>query len=108
MEASEILKIVDDALYNRFFVIDVILSDDDSTIRVLLKHTFKGAQGQVLESSKGKLDEGIPESSFLSDPSHCVKVVYKHILPSSTKLGLRYVGAPKQILSDSRKIGGAW
>ena len=79
MEASAILKMVEDAFYNRFFIIDVIVSDDDSTMRAVLKHPYKGAQGQVLKSSKGKLHEDIPEPSFLADPSHRVKVVAKHI-----------------------------
>ena len=32
MEASAILKMVEYAFYNRFFIIDVIVSDDDSTM----------------------------------------------------------------------------
>ena len=79
MEASAIMKMVGDAFYNRFFIIDVIVSNNDSSIRAVLKHTPKGAQGQVLKSSKGKLDEEIPEPSFLADPCHRVKVVAKHI-----------------------------
>ena len=79
MEASAILKMVEDALYNRFFIIDVIISDDDSTMRAVLKHTFIGVRGRVLKSSKRKLDEEIPEPSFLAYPSHHVKVVAKHI-----------------------------
>ena len=59
-----------------------------------------------MKKFKGKLDEEIPEPSFLADPSHRVKFVAKHIFPSSTKVGLIYVGAPKQMLSESRKIGG--
>ena len=69
----------EDALYNRFYIIDVTIRDDDSTIRAVLKHPSKCAQVQVLKSSKGKIDEEIPEPSFLADPSHLVKVVYKHI-----------------------------
>ena len=40
---------------------------------------LKVYQGQVLKSSRGKLDEEIPDPSFLADPSHCVKVVANHI-----------------------------
>ena len=80
MEASAILKLVEDAFYNRFFIIDVIVSDDDSKIRDVLKHTLIGVRGQVLNSPKGKLDEEIPEPSFLADPSHHVKLVAKHII----------------------------
>ena len=53
MEASAILKMVEDAFYNRFFIIDVIASGDDSTMQALLKHPSKGVRGQVLKSSKG-------------------------------------------------------
>ena len=79
MEASAILKMVEDAFYNFFFIIDVIVSDNDSTMLAVLKHPYKGSRGQVLKSLKGKLHTEIPEPSFLADPSHCVKVVAKHI-----------------------------
>ena len=61
------------------FIIDVISSDDDSTMRDVIKHPQKGTSGQVLKPSKGKLEEEIPEPSFLADPSHHVKVVAEHI-----------------------------
>ena len=32
MEASDIFKMVEDAFYNRFFIVDGIVSDDDSTM----------------------------------------------------------------------------
>ena len=32
MEASAILNIVEDALYNCFFIVDIIASNNDSTI----------------------------------------------------------------------------
>ena len=79
MEAFAILNMVEDAFYNCFFVIDVIVSDDDSTMRAVLKHPYKGARCQVLKSSQGKIDTEIPDPSFLADPSHRVKVVAKHI-----------------------------
>ena len=56
MEASAIMKMVEDAYYNRFFIIDVIVSDDDSTIQDVLKHSSIGVRGQVLKTSKDKLD----------------------------------------------------
>ena len=49
IEASAILKIVENALYNHFFIIDVIVSDDDSKMRSVLNHPCKGDQGQVLK-----------------------------------------------------------
>ena len=79
MEASTILKMVEDAFYHLFFVVDFIVNDDDSIIRAVLKHPYTGVRGQVLKTSKGKIDEEIPEPSFLADPSHRVKVVAKHI-----------------------------
>ena len=42
MEASEILKMVEDAFYNRFFIIDVIVSGNDNTMQDVLKHTSIG------------------------------------------------------------------
>ena len=62
-----------------FLIIDVIVSNNESTLRSVLKHPYKGAQGQVLKSSKVKINEEISEPSFLADPSHCVKFVAKHI-----------------------------
>ena len=79
MEASAILKMVEDAYYYCFFIIDVIVSDDNSTMRAVLKHPIIGVRGQVLKTLKGKLDVQIPEPSFLADPSHRIKVVAKHI-----------------------------
>ena len=54
MEASAVLKMVEDAFYNRFFIIDVIVSNDDSTMRAVLKHPSKGARGQVLKPFERK------------------------------------------------------
>ena len=79
MEASATLKMVEDPFYNRFFILDVIVRNNDSTMRAVLKHPFKVAQGQVLKSSKVKVHTEIPEQSFLADPSHYVKLVTKHI-----------------------------
>ena len=79
MEASAILKMVGDAFYNWFFIVDVIGSDDESTMRAVLKLPLIGVWGQVLKTSKGKLDEETPEPYFLAYPSHCVKVVAKQI-----------------------------
>ena len=70
---------VEDAYYNRFFIIDVIVSNDDITMRSVLKHPIIVVRGQVLKTSKGKLDVQIPEPYFLADPSHCINVVAKQI-----------------------------
>ena len=79
MEASDILKMVEDSFYNRFFIVGVIFINDDSKMRAVLKHTSIGVWGQVQKTSKVKLDEETPEPSFLADPSHHVKVVANHI-----------------------------
>ena len=57
MEASEIMKMVEDALYYQIIIIDVIVSANDRKIQYVLKHPYKADQGQVLKSSKVKLDE---------------------------------------------------
>ena len=67
MEASAIMKMLKDAFYNHFLIIDVIVINDDSTMQAVLKHPSKGARVQVLKSSKGKLDEEIPDPSFLAE-----------------------------------------
>ena len=104
MEASAILKMVKDAFRNRFFIVDVIVSDKDSTMRAFLKHPLIYVWSQVLKTSKVKLDEEIIEPSFLAYPSHCVKVVAKHILSVVNEKRIGDVGATKQMLSESRNI----
>ena len=64
MEASAILKMVEDAFYNLFFIFDVISSDENITMQAVLKHHLIGVRGQVLRTSKGKIDEEIPEPSI--------------------------------------------
>ena len=96
----------EELFYNRFFVIYVIFSDYESTMQALTKHISIDNRGQVLKSSKEKLDEEILESSFLSDPSRRVKVLANHIFPMSTKVGLNDVVTPKQVLFNSIKVGG--
>ena len=51
------MKMVEDAFYNQFFIIDVIVSDEDITMQAVLKHPLIGVRGQVMKTSKGKLDE---------------------------------------------------
>ena len=48
-----------------------IVSDDDSTMRALLKHPGN--------HKREKLNPEIPEPSWLADPSHRTKVVTKYI-----------------------------
>lgn len=45
--------------------VESIISDNDSTMRSLLKHK--------ISNIKGQLDEGIPQHVFLAYPSHQIK-----------------------------------
>ena len=105
MDASAILKMVEDAFYNRFFIFDVIVSDIDSTIQDVLNHPSKGARCQVPKTSKGKLDEEIPKPSFLADPSHRVKVVAKHIFSIVNESRAQECGCTKE---DTLRINKDW
>ena len=49
MEDSEILKMVEDASRHHCFIIDSIVSDDDSTVKYIIKHQSIGAPGKVLK-----------------------------------------------------------
>ena len=105
MEASEILNMVEDALYSCFFIIYVIVSNDNITIQAVLKHTSKGDQGQVMKLSKLKIDEEIPEPSFLADPSHQVKVVAKQIFSIVKKIRAQLCGCTN---ADALLIKKEW
>ena len=78
-EDGVILNMVEYAFRYRCFIIDVIVSNIDSTIQSVLKHPSRGARGQVMNSSKGKLYEYISVPFLLADPSYRTKFVYKHI-----------------------------
>ena len=43
IEASTIMKMVEDAFYNIFLIIDVIVRNNDSTMGDVIKHPSKGA-----------------------------------------------------------------
>ena len=49
--------------------VESIINDDDSTMRLLLKHPKN--------NSKYKLEETIPQPAFLADPSHFIEVISK-------------------------------
>ena len=96
---------VEDAFYNHFFIIEYIVSDDDSTMRAMLKHPSICVRGQVLKTSKGKLHEEIPEPLFLADPSHCVKVVAKHIFSIFNESRAQQRGCTK---ADALRLKKDW
>ena len=95
MDASDILKMVEDAFYSFFFIVDVIISNDDRKVKAVLKYTSIGDQGQFLKSSKVKLDEEIPEPFFLANTSHRVKVVAKHIFSIVNESKAHWCGCTK-------------
>ena len=105
MEASAVLKMVENAFCNSLFIIDIIVSNDDITMRSVLKHPSKGAQGRVLKSSKGKLGTEIPEPSFLANPSYRVKVVVKHIFSVVDESRDQRCGCTK---ADAFRINKDW
>ena len=96
---------VEDAFYNLFFGVDVIVGNNDRTMQDVLKHSLIGDRGQVLKTSKGKLDEEIPESSFLVDTSHHVKVVAKHIFSIVNESRAQRYGCTK---ADSLRLNKYW
>ena len=61
--------------FNEHVFIGKIVSDDDSSLRKNLRHVNHDA---------GSLEEGIPEPTFLADPSHRIKVmtapIYKMVI----------------------------
>ena len=105
MEASDIFKMVKDAFYNQFFIVDVIVSGDDSTMRAVLKQPLIGVRGQVLKTSKRKLDEEIPDLYFLADPSHKMKVLTKHIFSIVNQSRAQTFGCIK---ADAIRIKKDW
>ena len=48
--------------YGGKFYIEYMVTDDDSTIKSMLKHKSK--------HDKGMLPDNVPEHKFLADPSH--------------------------------------
>ena len=96
---------VEDAFYNQFFIIDVIVINDESTMQAVLKHPSICVRGQVLKTPKGKRDEGIPEPSFLADPSHHVNVVAKHIFSVVNERRAHQCGCTK---ADALRIKKDW
>ena len=102
MEASAILEMVEDTFYIRFFIIYVTDSNDDNTIKAVFKHLYKGARGQVLNSSKGKLENSnriilLPAFFLFTQPDISPIYVsnYNFFILSFPFLMCRYSVAPK-------------
>ena len=64
MESDAALNLYESLFYDskKKIVLKSIVSDDDSTMRALLKHPKN--------HKRGKLNPEIPEPSWLADPSH--------------------------------------
>ena len=71
MEAALALDLVKEmhSKSNGFVHVSQIVSDDDSTMRSLIKHETN--------HEKGKLPILVPQPNFLADPSHRIKVMSK-------------------------------
>ena len=54
MEADSIINMVEESFHYEFFIIDDIVSENDRTIKAVLKHVSRGSRGQLLKSYKGK------------------------------------------------------
>ena len=57
MEVSSIIKMVEDALYNWFLIIDIVVSEDD---RALQDAPIQRCPGSSSEVSKSKTSRGYP------------------------------------------------
>ena len=79
MEAQAILDMCISCPYNRNFVAHWIISDDDSSMRAVLRHAklFLNS-GKKDPEDKGLLPTHIIEPEFKADPSHRNKVVAKY------------------------------
>ena len=73
MEVGAVLSLYEGIYYKseKKTTLRNIVSDDDSTMRALLKHEFN--------HPRGKFNVEIPEPSWLADPSRRTKVVTKPI-----------------------------
>lgn len=93
MECEAIYLMVKDSFYNQQFTCSVIVSDDDSTMKSNLKHSWeqKIKEGKMTmdewprtarnqrKKDNGRLPLDIPEPSFLADFNHRVKTVGKSV-----------------------------
>ena len=93
MECEAIFRMVKDAFFNHGYTCGVIVSDDDSTMKSNLKHSYREKIEEGLMSKddwpknkqnrpkpdNGRLPVEIPEPHFLADFNHRVKTVGKAV-----------------------------
>ena len=79
MEVDANLNMVENSLQHRYFIIDVIVSDNYSTTESAIKNPSRSAWVKVLKSSKGNLDGENPVTYFFAYSTHQLKVHAKHV-----------------------------
>ena len=93
MEVQAIYKIVVEGWNSNVYFIGTIVSDDDTTMKAQLKHSFKKlieanqmrkedwprTKGNTKKADTGRLPLEITPPNFLADPNHRKKVVGKHL-----------------------------
>ena len=98
METEAIYRMVKDSYYNQGYTCSVIVSDDDSTMKSNLKHSYKEKLEAGLmtreewpktkqnrpKQDNGRLPLDIPEPKFLADFNHRVKTVGKAVYALAT------------------------
>ena len=91
METEAIFRMVKEGFYQQGYSISTIISDDDSTMKANLKHSFKSkieaglmreedwprTKNNVKKKDNGRLPLDIEEPKFLADFNHRVKTVGK-------------------------------
>ena len=74
-------------------------------MRAVIKHPSIGVQGQFLKTYKGKIDEEIPEPSFIADTSHHMKCLAKQIFSIVNKFRAQQCGCTK---ADDLQLKKDW
>ena len=120
MECESIYLMVKDSFYNQQFTCSTIVSDNDSTMKSNLKHSWeeKVKQGKMTmdewprtaknkpKKDNGRLPMDIPEPSFLADFNHRVKTVGKSVYALAT-LPKRDSPVTKEIAERMKTYWGA-
>ena len=82
MESEAILEMAEECWQKNNFFIKTIISDDDTTMKKILRHNYdKMIQLGLMKKedkpskSSGRLDHNVPEPAFLADFNHRVKSV---------------------------------
>ena len=101
MEPAAILDMAINSVPKRNFVIGTIISDDDSTMHVHLRHPSDDP------GDKGKLPVHVKEPIFLADPGHRLKAISKHFF-ALAKQPVSKSCVNTHIAKRLKKIGDIW